>query len=138
MRTDGPVARPKRRRRVNTTDSRPADPTAPNRLGRHLDVDGVALNRVWVGDTTHLPPRERFVYLATVLALGSCRCVGWAMRDARDTDLVVSALRMAQQARRPAPGLVLPSDRGSQYASTAYRAELTARGMPASMRAQGD
>jgi putative transposase len=138
MRADGLVARPTRRRRVVTTDSRHADPIAPNRLGRRFDVHGIAPNQVWVGDITYLPTREGFVYLATVLDLSSRRCVGWAMRDTLDTELVTSALRMAQQARRPAPGLVFHSDRGSQYASAAYRAELAVHGMLASMSAKGD
>jgi transposase InsO family protein len=55
-----------------------------------------------------------------------------------EVDLVTSALRMAREARRPAPGLIFHSDRGSQYASDAYRAELTAHGMLASMSRKGD
>ena len=138
MREAGLAARPKTRRRVVTTDSAHGDPIAPNRLARQFDVHGVALNRVWVGDITYIPTREGFLYLATVLDLGSRRCVGWAMRDTMEVDLVTSALQMARDARQPAPGLIFHSDRGSQYASHAYRTELTAHGMLASMSGKGD
>jgi transposase InsO family protein len=121
-----------------TTTSDHADPIAPNVLGRQFDVNGIALNQVWVGDITYVPTREGHVYLATLLDLASRRCVGWAMRDTLETELVVSALRMAREARHPAPGLIFHSDRGSQYASAAYRRELAEHGMVASMSATGD
>jgi transposase InsO family protein len=138
MRSEGLVARPRTRRRVVTTDSQHPDPIAPNLVARQFDVNGVALNRVWIGDITYLPTREGFVYLATVLDLASRRCVGWAMRDTMEVDLVVSALRMARDGRRPTPGLIFHSDRGSQYASHAFRTELAAHGMVASMSGTGD
>ncbi len=137
-RAEGLVARPRKRGRVVTTDSNHADPIAPNRLARQFDVQGVALNQVWVGDVTYIPTREGVLYLATVLDLGSRRCVGWAMRNTMEVELVTSALRMAREARHPAPGLIFHSDRGSQYASEAYRTELTAHGMLASMSGKGD
>ena len=114
MREAGLVARPKSRPRVATTDSDHAEPIAPNRLGRQFDVQGVAVNRLWVGDITYVPTREGFLYLSTVLDLASRRCVGWAMRETLEVDVVLSALRMAREARRPAPGLIFHSDRGSQ------------------------
>ena len=78
------------------------------------------------------------MYLATVLDLGSRRCVGWAMRDSMEVELVLGALRMAREARRPEPGLLHHSDRGSQYASGEYRASLAAYEMIASMSGKGD
>lgn len=138
MRVEGLVARPKRGARVGTTNSAHAEPIAPNLLGRQFDVHGVAINRVWVGDITYIPTREGHLYLATVLDLGSRRCVGWAMRDTMEVELVRSALRMARETRRPAPGLIFHSDRGSQYASHEYRNELAAHGILASMSAKGD
>ena len=101
-------------------------------------MHGIALDRVWVADFTYIPTREGMLYLATVLDLGSRRCVGWAMRDTMEVELTLSALRMAREARRPAAGLIHHSDRGSQYASGDYHAELTAHGMVASMSAKGD
>ena len=66
------------------------------------------------------------------------RCVGWAMRDTMEGDLVTSALRMARDAQHPAPGLIFHSDRESQYASAAYRTELAAHAMLASVIGKGD
>jgi transposase InsO family protein len=132
------VARPRKRARIATTDSNHADPIAPNLLGRQFDVTGIALNRVWVADITYLPTREGMLYLATVLDLGSRRCVGWAMRDTIDVELTLRALRMACDARHPAPGLIHHSDRGSQYTAGRYQAELAQHGMRPSMSRKGD
>lgn len=138
MQEAGLVARPRSRPRVVTTNSTHADPIAPNLLNRAFAVDGLAVNRVWVADLTHIPTRAGAVYLATVLDLASRRCVGWAMRDQMEGELTLSALRMALAARHPAPGLVHHSDRGTQYTAGDYRAELAAHGMVASMSRKGD
>ena len=128
--------RPKRG--VRTTDSAHAHPIAPNLLERQFDVNGVALNRVWVSDITYLPTRAGWLYLATVLDLASRRVVGWAMRESLEAELTVSAMRMALASRCPAPGLVHHSDRGSQYACAEYRALLASHGVLASMSKKGD
>ena len=138
MREEGLVARPRNRQRISTTDSNHDHPIAPNLLAREFDVNGIGINRVWVADITYIPTREGMLYLATVLDLGSRRCVGWAMRDTLEVELAVSALRMAQAARAPGLGLIHHSDRGSQYTSGDYRAELVAHGMIASMSGKGD
>jgi putative transposase len=138
MRADGLVARRLSGRRVSTTDSHHGDPIAPNLLARQFDVHGIAVNQVWVADITYIPTGEGWLYLATVLDLGSRRCVGWAMRDTLEVELALSALRMAWDARQPGPGLLHHSDRGSQYAAADYRAALAAYGMVASMSGTGD
>ena len=138
MRRAGLVARRPKPPRVSTTNANHEDPIAPNLLARRFDVHGIAVNRVWVSDITYLPTREGWLYLATVLALGSRRCVGWAMRDTMAIALAVSALRMAQEARQPLAGLIHHSDRRSQDAAHQYRAALAAQGMLASMRRKGD
>lgn len=139
MRTHGLVGRTRARRRVQTTDSAHEQPIAPNRLARQFDVHTVAgVNRVWVSDITYLPTGQGWLYLAVVLDLASRRVVGWAMRDTLHGELATSALQMAIDARRPAPGLVHHSDRGIQYAAHEYRALLTAHGMCASMSRRGD
>ena len=138
MREDGLVARQPTRRRVATTNANHAEPIAPNLLARQFAVTGIGINRVWVADLTYIPTREGWLYLATVLDLGSRRCIGWAMRDDRDVALALRALRMAREARQPAAGVLHHSDRGSQYAAGAYRAELAAHGMIASMSGTGD
>jgi len=138
MREEGLVARPRKRHRVSTTDSHHDDPIAPNLLARQFDVNGFGINRVWVADITYIPTREGALYLATVLDLGSRRCVGWAMRGTLEVELALGALRMARAARAPGPGLIHHSDRGSQYTSGEYRAELATHGMIASMSGKGD
>jgi transposase InsO family protein len=132
------VARPRKSRPISTTTSTHDEPIAPNLVARHFDVNGVALNRVWLGDITYIPTRQGWLYLATLLDLASRRCVGWAMRDTMEVELALSALRMARAHRCPPPGLIHHSDRGSQYAAGEYRAELAAHGMIASMSAKGD
>ncbi len=138
MREGGLIARQPKRRRVSTTNSNHGDPIAPNLLARQFDVNGIQVNRVWVSDITYIPTREGPLYLATVLDLASRRCVGWAMRDDMEVELALSALRMAREARQPAPGLIFHTDRGSQYASSDHRVELAAHGMIASMSGKGD
>ncbi len=137
MRQEGLVARSPKQRRITTTDSNHTDPIAPNLLAQQFDA-GTAIDRVWVSDMTYLPTREGTLYLATVLDLGSRRCVGWAMQDTMDVSIVLRALRMAVTTRRPAPGLIHHSDRGSQYAAKAYRTELSAHGLVASMSGTGN
>ena len=138
MRQEGLRGRAPRGRRPTTTTSTRAHPIAPNLLDRHFDVTGVALNQVWVSDITYVPTRAGWLYLATVLDLASRRVVGWAMRDTLDAELAVSALQMAIGARRPSPGLIHHSDRGSQYACGDYQALLAAHGMRASMSRKGN
>jgi len=137
MRHDGLVGR-RRRTAVHTTDSAHAYPVAPNLLARRFDATGLALNQVWVSDITYVPTREGWLYLAVVLDLASRRVVGWAMRDTLDAELALSALQMALVTRQPAPGLIHHSDRGVQYACTAYRELLAAHRIQASMSRSGD
>ena len=138
MREDGLVGR-RPRRRVRTTDSQHAQPVAPNVLNRQFGVARVAgPDRVWVSDLTYVPTHEGWLYLAIVLELASRRVVGWAMRETLDADLALAALRMALADRRPTPGLLHHSDRGSQYACGEYRTLLAAHGIVASMSKRGD
>jgi putative transposase len=138
MREDGLVGR-RPRRWVRTTVAAPGQPVAPNVLARRFGLDQVVgPDRVWVSDLTYVPTREGWLFLAIVLELASRRVVGWAMRETLDAELALAALRMALATRRPAPGLVHHSDRGSQYTGAAYRALLAAHGLHASMSKKGD
>jgi transposase InsO family protein len=127
-----------RRRSVRTTDSTHAYPLAPNLLRRAFDVNGVAVNQVWVSDITYVPTGEGWLFLAVVLDLASRRVVGWALRESLEAELAISALRMALLTRRPPAGLIHHSDRGVQYACTDYRALLEQHGIRASMSRRGD
>jgi putative transposase len=138
MREDGLVARAKRRY-VVTTDSDHAEPIAPNLLARRFDlVQHPTPDRAWVGDRTYVPTREGWLYLAVQLDLATRRVVGWATGGTLDTALPLAALRRALAERRPKAGLIVHSDRGSQYASTAYRTVLAAAGLVQSMSRKGD
>ncbi len=138
MREDGLVGR-RPRRFGRTTQARAGDPVAPNRLARQLGVDQVpGPNRGWVSDLTYVRTREGWLFLAIVLDLASRRVVGWAMRDTLQEDLAPAALRMALAARRPSPGLLHHSDRGSHYTGGAYQALLAAHGLVASLGKKGD
>jgi len=124
------------KRFCRTTDSTHDLPVAENLLGREFTA--AAPNRVWVSDITYVRTWEGWIYLAAVLDLFSRRVVGWAIADHMRTELVLEALRMAIAQRRPAPGLVHHSDRGSQYASKDYQDELDANGLLCSMSRKGD
>ncbi|VTY38389.1 Integrase core domain protein [Xylophilus ampelinus] len=103
-----------------TTDSAHRLPVAPNLLDRRFD--GWQSDRAWVADITYVPTGEGWLYLAAVMDLASRRIVGWSMSEALDATLVCTALKSAWWQRKPARGLLVHTDRGSQYASGRYRA----------------
>lgn len=138
MRADGLRGR-RPHRFVRTTDSAHAAPIAPNRLARRFAPAAIGgPDRVWASDITYLPTRQGWLYLAAVLDLGTRRVVGWATAATLGEDLTLRALAQAFATRRPPPGLLHHSDRGSHYASRAYRAQLWAHGGLASMSRRGD
>src|SRR5205823_45045 len=102
-----------RRRWTKTTISDP-EVAAVDLVKRAFGPGTVELDRVYVGDITYIWTWEGWLYLATVIDLASRRVVGWAMADHMRTQLVSDALRMAVARRRPAPGLIFHSDRGTQ------------------------
>jgi len=97
-----------------------------------------APNQLWVADITYLPTWEGFLFLAVVLDVFCRRVVGWAMANHLRTELVVAALNMAIQQRRPTHGVIHHSDRGSQYTSVAFGDRLREAGIAASMGSVGD
>lgn len=130
MRVHGIRARHRRRYKA-TTDSRHALPIAENLLAR--DFAPQAPNQAWVGDITYIRTDEGWLYLAVVLDLFNREVVGWSIKPRMTADIVTDALTMAWFRRRPEPGLIHHSDRGSQYASEAFRGKLTDYGMICSM-----
>lgn len=119
-----------------TTDSAHPHPVAPNRLERRFEAP--AADRIWVGDISYVWTREGWLYLAVILDTFSRRIVGWSVSDRLERALAVGALEKALQARRPAPGLVHHTDRGSQYASHDYRDLLKSARIVFSMSRKGD
>lgn len=121
---------------VVTTNSKHTLPIAENLLNRAFDV--AKPNRSWTSDITYIRTRQGWLYLAVVLDLFSRRIVGWSMADSMPTSLISQALQMALQQRSPARGLMLHSDRGSQYASAEYQTLLRRHGIQCSMSRKGN
>jgi transposase InsO family protein len=135
MRAGGVRAKQKRKFKA-TTDSRHSHSVAPNLLAR--DFEAPAPNQKWVADITYIPTREGWLYLAAILDLYSRMIVGWSMAERMNRRLALDALDMAVGRRRPGPGLVHHSDRGSQYACGDYQQALGAHGMICSMSRKGN
>ena len=135
MRAERIFARQRSKYRVATTDSRHGGAIAPNRLP---DLHVWRCDQVWVSDATGVLTGQGWLYLVAVLDVFSRRVVGWAMSPSLDAPLTIAALRMAVSQRRPAPRLILHSDRGSQFASAAYRQVLAQHGLCPSMSRQGN
>ena len=95
-------------------------------------------DRLWLADISSIPTREGWLYLAIILDGFSRRVVGWAMVDRLQTELVLAALRLALQRRRPDAGIIHHSDRGCQYASLAFGQHLSAAGLVPSTGSVGD
>ncbi len=122
--------------RIVTTRSDPNARFAPNLL--HQEFVAQTPNSKWVSDVTYIGTVEGWLYLAAVLDLFSRAIVGWAMAAVQDERLVEQALRMALQRRRPTVGLLLHSDRGSQYTSDQYQDLVASSGIQASMSGTGN
>ena len=128
------VSRRGTRRRTTIRDER-AVPAA-DLVGRRFTAH--APDRLWLADITYVPTHEGWLYLAGVVDAFSRRCVGWSMSETLHADLVLDAISMAVTRRRPEPGVVHHSDRGSQYTSIAFGQRLREQGITASMGRRGD
>ena len=135
MRENGIRARHKRRYKA-TTDSKHALPVAPNVVDRNFAP--TAPNQVWTADLTYIWTAAGWLYLAIVLDLFNREVVGWSIKPRMTADIVVDALTMAWFRRKPAPGLLFHSDRGSQYASGTFQEKLAEFGMTCSMSRKGN
>ena len=129
-------ARQKRAFKPKTTDSRHPYPIARNGLA--VEPKPRTINQVWVSDITYVATAQGWLYLAAVMDLYSRKIVGWSTSPSLETSLVKEALQQALVDRRPAAGLLHHSDRGSQYASSAYRALLHSGRLRPSMSAAGN
>ncbi len=124
-----------KRQFVPTTDSHHRYQVYPNLLAT---MELTTLNQAWVGDITYIRLPSCFVYLACLLDAYSRRCVGWKLSKRIDTELALGALDMALTTRSIEPGLIHHSDRGVQYASTAYVERLLSVRAQISMSAVGN
>jgi putative transposase len=135
MRDNGLKALMKRRYK-KTTDSTHGGPVAPNQLDQDFSAEGP--NQKWGVDISYIWTAEGWLYLAVVIDLYSRRVVGWAVSDRMKKDLAITALKRAIATRRPKPGLIHHSDRGSQYCADEYQKILKAHGMQISMSGKGN
>lgn len=119
-----------------TTNSNHRLPVAPNLLQQ--DFRAERPNQKWVSDITYVATDEGWLYVAAVLDLYSRLIVGWAMSDRMSATLTCDALRMALFRRHRPRGVIVHSDRGSQYCSREYRQLLSSSGLICSMSARGD
>lgn len=119
-----------------TTGARHDLPVAPNLLNQQFSVS--APNQVWTTDLTYIKTAEGWLYLAALKDLFNGEIVGYAMGTQMTKALTLQALGSAMKTRRPPPGLIHHSDRGSQYCSTAYQLRLKQLGMIASMSRRGN
>jgi transposase InsO family protein len=124
------------RRRFRTTRRDPAQPSAPDLVQRTFVAN--APNQVWVADLTYVPTRQGFLFLAVVLDACSRRIVGWSMAAHLRAELVVAALDMALQHRRPPAGVIHHSDHGSQYTAHAFQQRCRQAAIRSSMGSVGD
>lgn len=121
---------------VHTTDSKHDLPVADNLLNRQFNPPQP--NQVWTSDITYLRTKTGWLYLAAVMDLHSRKIIGWAMSPTMPAALVCQALKMALGQRQPTAGLMLHSDRGSQYASHEYQSLLKYHGIICSMSRKGN
>ena len=124
-----------RRKWVTTTTRDPESRPAPDLVQRQFAVDGP--DRLWVADITYVPTGTGFLYLAVVLDAWSRRVIGWAMATHLRTELVLAALDMALEQRRP-QGVIHHSDHGCQYTAITYGQRCLAFGVRPSMGSVGD
>ena len=125
-----------KRKFVRTTDSKHTGRIAPNLVQQDFRVS--RKNAVWVADITYIRTQSGWLYLAAVLDLYARKIVGWALASHMRASLVCSALNMAIIARQPAPGLIVHTDQGSQYASDDYCQLLAKHQLTASMSGKGN
>src|SRR3954454_15134782 len=127
-----------RRRKARTTLHSQVERTlpAPDLVKRNFTPE--APDRLWVADITYVRTWEGWLYLSFVLDTYSRKVVGWSMANNLRTGLVLDALNMGIYNRRPQPGLIHHSDRGSQYTSVEFDSRLKEVGLLPSMGSVAD
>ena len=135
MRAAGLRGVSRRRAWVTTTRRDPRQRPAPDLVNCEFTADGP--NQLWVADMTYIPTWAGFIYLAVVVDVWSRRIVGWSFGETMTSDLVLAALNMALELRRP-EGVIHHSDQGSQYTSIAFGNRCKEMGVRPSMGTVGD
>jgi putative transposase len=135
MRRQGLVAKAGRKFKA-TTNSAHNLPVSPNLLEQDFTCKNV--NEKWAGDITYLWTDEGWLYLAIVLDLFSRRVIGWSMSKRMTKELACDAMQMAIDQRTNFAGVIMHTDRGSQYCSKRFQAILKANKVRSSMSKKGD
>ena len=135
MKNNGIQAKRKKKFKA-TTNSKHNLPIAANLLNRNFKAS--KLNQAWAGDITYIATEEGWLYLATWIDLCSRKIVGWSMEPRMTADIVVNAFRMALFRQKGQTPEIVHSDRGSQYASEAFRNELKQYNCKQSMSRKGN
>lgn len=130
------VLRARPRRRSLPRDDGQRSAVAPNTLGREFHAERP--NQRWIADFTYIWTAERWLYVAAVIDLFSCRVVGWSMKAEMTAGLVIDALMMAIWRRGKPDALLHHSDQGSQYASEQFQKLMTDNGVTCSMSRSGN
>jgi len=125
-----------RRKTVRTTRRDPAARPAPDLVDRKFTASGA--NQLWVADITYIPTLAGFLYLAVVLDVWSRKIIGWSMNARLGTQIVLDALQMAIEQRRPPEGVIHHSDQGCQYTSTEFGKRCREAGIRPSMGSVAD
>jgi transposase InsO family protein len=121
---------------VITTDSKNTMAPAPDYLQRNFRT--MTPDSAWVSDTTFIPTRQGWLYLAVMIDLFSRSVIGWSMSNKNDSQLVQDALMMAIWRRGKKAGVIVHSDQGSTYASTGYQQLLKNHNLVCSMSRKGE
>jgi putative transposase len=129
--------RSKRKRKFKvTTHSNHQRAVAANLIQRDFSVKQP--NRLWTSDVTYIRTQEGWLYLAVFLDAYSRRIVGWSMNHRLSDELIISAFKQAFVHRRPSTGLIVHSDRGSQYCSQSFKELLNIHRYRQSMSSTGN
>jgi len=134
MKAIGLVAKARKKCKV-TTDSNHKLPVAPNILDQNFSTEKA--NEKWLTDITYIPTQEGWLYLCVFIDLFSRAIVGWSMGKSLKAELVTDALTMALYKRKFPRGVIVHSDRGSQYCSNKYQKLLKANDLICSMSGKG-
>jgi len=135
MRQEG-IASKVSKKFVITTNSKDTRTRAPDKLQRRFNVHKP--DYAWVSDTTFIPTRQGWLYLAVIIDLYSRLVIGWAMGTRNDTQLVKDALVMASWRRKKVKDVIVHSDQGSTYGSNDYQKLLSGSGYECSMSRKGE
>ncbi len=135
MRVSGIYSKVKRKFKV-TTHSKHKQPVADNLI--KMDFTASRPNKVWTSDITYIWTREGWMYLAVFMDLFNRQIVGWSMKNRLKDDLIIDAFKMAARSRSPSQGLIVHSDRGSQYCSKDFKELLKAHKCLQSMSSTGN